>query len=63
MAGPAENYELAGESSQMRTPNQLIHLIRKLRWMGLDDEAARMEARLGDVQSQESVLKGPVETD
>jgi hypothetical protein len=26
--------------------NELVTLIRKLRWMGMEDEARRMEARL-----------------
>ena len=30
----------AGVSLQHRTPNELIHLIRKLRWMGMEDGPA-----------------------
>jgi hypothetical protein len=46
-----------------RTPAELVHLVCKLRWMGLDDEAARMEALLAEVRSAGSVLAGPVDTD
>jgi hypothetical protein len=63
MNGPDGNYETAGAPPQQRTAHQLIHLIRKLRWMGLDDEAAQIEARVGDAPRQESVLEGPAETD
>ena len=45
-----------------RTPAELIHLIRKLRWMGLDGEAARISAGGGGSQ-RGSVLTGPLETD
>jgi hypothetical protein len=45
------------------TLNELVHLIRKLRWMGLDDEAARMETQLAQASGTESVRAGPVDTD
>ena len=28
-----------GVSAERQTPNELIHLIRKLRWMGMEDDA------------------------
>jgi hypothetical protein len=36
----------ADVSSQHQTPDELIHLIRKLRWMGMEDEAKIVEAQL-----------------
>jgi hypothetical protein len=45
------------------TPNELVHLIRKLRWMGLTDEAARLEAPLSEISCADSVLAGPIDTD
>jgi hypothetical protein len=33
-------------SVAQRTPNELIHLIHKLRWMGMEDDAKIMEAQL-----------------
>jgi hypothetical protein len=50
-------------SPQDPTQNEVVHLIRKLRWMGLKDEAARMEAQLAKASPTESVLAGPIDTD
>jgi hypothetical protein len=55
----------AGVSLQHRTPNELIHLIRKLRWMGMEDEAKIVQARLAAYHASpgESVIGGPADTD
>jgi hypothetical protein len=57
------NHGISDASLRDRTPAELVHLIRKLRWMGLDDEAARLEALLAEVPSGGSVLAGPIDTD
>jgi hypothetical protein len=57
------NATVENHGMENRTRAELIHLIRKLRWMGLDDEAARMEALVAEVRSAGSVLAGPIDTD
>ena len=43
--------------------SELVKLIRKLRWMGLEEEAGRVEAALSGVSPTDSVLAAPHETD
>jgi hypothetical protein len=45
--------------------NECLKLIRKLRWVGLDDEAARLQQALRDRGAKErgSVLADPRATD
>jgi hypothetical protein len=57
------NRTVENHGMENRTPAELIHLIRKLRWMGLDDEAARIEVLVAEVRSADSVLAGPIDTD
>jgi hypothetical protein len=51
-------------SAKQRTSNELVKLIRKLRWMGMEEEAERVQAELAhsDV-SADSVLAASRETD
>ena len=48
-----------------RTADELIHLIRKLRWMRMDDEAKIMQAQLAVSRSSpgDNVIGGPTDTD
>ena len=48
-----------------RAANALIKLIQKLRWMGLNDEAERMELALEacGAEPAESVFSVPADTD
>jgi len=57
---PAENVIVADHHSRER-----MHLIRKLRWIGLEEEAHRLELAISTVPSEErgSVLAGPLSTD
>jgi hypothetical protein len=52
-------------SAQRVASNQCIRLIRKLRWMGMDDEAERLLAQLigWSFQPTETVIAGPWATD
>lgn len=52
-------------SVEQRAPNELIHLIRKLRWMGMEDEAKIMEAQVAACRSppRDNVIGGPRDTD
>lgn len=52
-------------SLQHRTANEMIHLIRKLRWMEMESEAKIMEAQLAicRVTPGDNVIGGPRDTD
>jgi hypothetical protein len=63
MNATAGSYKMSNASLRDLTPNEVIHLIRKLQWMGLTDEAARLEAPLAEVSCADSVLAGPIDTD
>lgn len=43
--------------------DELKHLIHKLRWMGLDQEAETACARLSRISPAATVLAGPHDTD
>jgi hypothetical protein len=49
----------------MRTPTEWAKLIRKLRWIGLEDEARRLELVVGTLPAEErgTVSVGPFSTD
>jgi hypothetical protein len=49
--------------SARQQANELIKLIRKLRWMGMEEEAERAETALGGVLPADSVLAAPHDTD
>ena len=50
---------------QNRTADDLVHLIRKLRWMGMEEEAEVLQARLADCDAppRANVIGGPTDTD
>ena len=52
-------------SAEQRASNNLIRLIRKLRWMGMDDEAKHAQTELMQraVPAEDSVLARPRDTD
>lgn len=52
-------------SEDQRAYNARVKLIRKLRWMGLDDEAARVQAAMmaNTARSADSVIASPRDTD
>jgi hypothetical protein len=51
--------------AEQKTADELVKLIRKLRWMGMDDEAQRMQTTVAsyNVQTVSSVIDGPDDTD
>jgi hypothetical protein len=63
MNATADNHGKSDGSLQNLTPNELVHLVRKLRWMGLNDEAACVEAQLAGASRIESALAGPIDSD
>lgn len=55
----------AGFPTDPLIPGELVPLIRKLRWMGMDDEVERVQQRLASCQTPltDCVLAAPRETD
>lgn len=53
------------DSIIQRGSNELIKLIRKLRWVGMDEEAERLQAELTrrDTETSESVIATSRDTD
>jgi hypothetical protein len=51
--------------AKQQVANELVQLIRKLRWMGLEEEAAKAENQLvlGNVRAADSVVAAARETD
>jgi hypothetical protein len=52
-------------AAEQRTSNELIKLIRKLRWMGMEEEAERVQTELAQsgTRPADSVLAASRETD
>ena len=52
-------------ATERRTPDELVKLIRKLRWMGMEEEAQRLQTVLRRQSPDEinTVLAGPESTD
>jgi len=50
-------------STERQTASQLVKRIRKLRWMGMEDEAKRLQAALDRIDHAECVLAAPRDTD
>jgi hypothetical protein len=46
METPIKIHDELNVSLPQRTANEMVHLIRKLRWMGMEDEAEVMQAQL-----------------
>ncbi len=55
--------EIAGEERPL--PRDWARLIRKLRWIGLDDEAARLESAVSNLPLEDrcELKLDPVDTD
>ena len=58
-----EILEYAEESAKERTSDELVQRIRKLRWMGMDEEAEQLQSALRDVDQAAILLSGPSDTD
>ena len=54
---------LADESGEQRSAQELARLIEKLRWIGANDEAEKLQRRLRIAHIEECVLTAPRETD
>jgi hypothetical protein len=55
--------DLPDVSADQRVSNDMIKLIRKLRWVGMESEAERLRSVLAGMPRQDSVVAEPRETD
>jgi hypothetical protein len=61
---PHNQYKPQDGFAEQRTANELVKLIRKLRWMGLEREAEKVENQLTLRKAQtDSVIAASRETD
>ena len=65
MDTPIEQKQPSETSAAPRASNELIRLIRKLRWMGREEEAAGLQKELRQRRptDADTVLASPGETD
>jgi hypothetical protein len=65
MEWPLKQKKLQDVLAEQRSSNELVKLIRKLRWMGMEDEAERVERKLArsEVEPADCVLAASRETD
>lgn len=62
--GPAvRQQELPDVSAEQRASNDKIKLIRKLRWMGMESEAQRLQVSLQGIAQADCIAAEPRETD
>jgi hypothetical protein len=59
---PSRRHDEPPEVEQ-RTATELAKRIRKLRWMGMEEEARRLQAELSRIENSDSVLAAPHDTD
>jgi hypothetical protein len=57
---PELSPDLPGEPKSAR---ELVKRIRKLRWMGMEEEAQRLQAALRRIEDTDCVLAAPRDTD
>ena len=60
---PLVKLEPPNVSAEQRKSNDLIKRIRKLRWMGMEGEAERLQLALAGASRADSVIAQPLETD
>lgn len=65
MENPSDRQRTAEVSAEQRASNALVRLIRKLRWMGMQEEAESAQRRLAQcrVPPADSVVAAPRDTD
>jgi len=65
MEVPIKTPDASDVRPQNRKADDLVHFIRKLRWMGMDEEAEVLQAQLADCHAlpQDNVIGGPTDTD
>ena len=63
MLPEAHATEINNESVDERAARELTKLIRKLRWIGKEDEAIKLAVRLRSTRAGDCVLAAPRDTD
>jgi hypothetical protein len=63
METPPRQQERPDVSTEQRRSSELVKLVRKLRWMGMEADAERVETTLCGLSPADSVLAAPRETD
>lgn len=56
-------HELPDVSAEQRAANELVKMIRKLRWVGMEREAKRLQGVLAGSERADTVIAEPRETD
>lgn len=55
--------ERLDETAEARASNELVQRIRKLRWMGMEEEAERLQKLLREVHQADILPSSPGDTD
>jgi hypothetical protein len=63
MAAPSDVQHQHDVSATERAADKLINRILKLRWLGMEDEAERMQLALRTMETNGTLLAGPYDTD
>lgn len=63
MQARPRDQDIPDVSADQRASNEMIKLIRKLRWMGMEGEAERLRNALAGMPRADSVVAEPRETD
>jgi hypothetical protein len=63
MRDPAETTERTELTLAERTPSELANLVKKLRWLGMEEEAAQVQVLLRQADAAVTLLAGPWDTD
>ena len=60
---PSQN--LSSQPQETRGPNETVKLIRKLRWIGMEEEAQKLQRELSEREdaAADSVVATPRDTD
>jgi hypothetical protein len=62
--GPlARNERRPDVAGEQKAACDLVKRIRKLRWMGMEEEAERLQVELRGIRQADSVLAAPADTD
>jgi hypothetical protein len=63
MARPSDVAQQPDVSGTERAAHNLVKRILKLRWIGMEDEAERMQLVLRTMEENSTLLAGPYDTD
>jgi hypothetical protein len=55
--------KLAETSARLLTPHELVMRILKLRWIGMENEAEKMETALHRIAPESTLVRSPADTD